>query len=321
MTRTHLLLLLLAGLVLTVIAAAAGFWVLRLHDRAEAARKRITQISTAHSYFCQPQARSILRRQKAAPQPFVSQLARLFGYDPAGPDEGLRWYLVLPGTLFAAILVSQLAVSLVGSARFAAIIPCWVMMSRSLWGWRREKRLGLLRTQFPDALAMIVRSVRVGIPVSEAMRIVAHESRDPTASAFAVLADELAIGVPLEAALPRLAERSGLTEYRFFATAVSLQAQTGGGLSETLENLAEVIRRRAALRARGHALSSEARASCFVLAVLPFLVGGALYAMSPAYMGVLFFDPTGRHVLGLAVFALGTGLFAMYAIVKRVLAS
>jgi tight adherence protein B len=232
----------------------------------------------------------------------------------------MRWYLVLPATLAVSCLAAQLAVALLGDSRFFAVPVFWVMLSRSLWGWRREKRLARLRLQFPDALAMIVRSVRVGIPVAEAMHIVAQEAHEPTAHSFGELAAEIAIGVPLDNALPRLAERSGLAEYRFFSTAIALQAQTGGALSETLENLADVIRRRIALRARGQALASEARASGYVLALLPLVVGGALYFINPGYIGVLFSDPTGRRLFGVAVVALSAGMFSMHTIAKRVLA-
>jgi len=315
-----LLVLLVAGLVLLMAGAGAGLLLLRLRDRQQALKKRIEAVSVAHSRARSIQALPITRRRIAEPLPLVRQVSRVFGYDPAGSDEGMRWYLVLPATLAVSGGIAQLATALAGNAAFLAVLPCWVALSRSLWGWRREKRLGLLRTQFPDALAMIVRSVRVGIPVAEAIHIVAREACDPTARNFGALAAEIAIGVPLESALPQLAERTGLAEYRFFATAIGLQSQTGGALSETLEGLADVTRRRLALRARGHALSSEARASCMMLAALPFLVGGALYALSPAYIGVLFTDPTGRHLLGLAVLALGAGLFSMRTIIRSVLA-
>ncbi len=108
---------------------------------------------------------------------------------------------------------------------------------------------------------MIVRSVRVGIPVTEGIRTVAREAPRPTAQEFSLLADQIRIGMPIEEALRELATRNQLPEYRFFATALALQNQTGGGLAETLENLGDVIRKRVALKGRAHALASEARTS------------------------------------------------------------
>jgi len=315
-----LFVLLMAGAGLLVLGAGAGLLLMRMGDRRKAMDKRIESVSTSHMRGRPAQSQAITRRRVAEPLPLIRQISRIFGYDPAKSDEGMRWYLVLPGTLAVSCIAAQFAVALLGEMRFAVIPALWVMLSRSLWGWRREKRLGRLRAQFPDALAMIVRSVRVGIPVAEAMHIVAKEAHEPTASSFAELAAEIAIGVALETALPRLAERSGLAEYRFFSTAIALQAQTGGALSETLENLADVIRRRIALRARGQALASEARASGYVLALLPLVVGGALYFLNPGYIGVLFTDPTGQRLFGVAVVSLSCGLFSMHAISKKVLA-
>jgi tight adherence protein B len=264
--------------------------------------------------------RPITRRRVAEPQPLVRRLAALFGCDVGSSDEGLRWYLVLPITLVVSIVAAEMTYALLGDADLLLAPPCWVMLSRTLWGWRREKRRARALAQFPDALAMIVRTIRVGVPLGEAMRIVAREAGEPTATSFAELADEVTIGVPLDSALRQMAERTGLAEYRFFATAITLQAQTGGALAETMDNLADVIRRRLALRARGRALSSEARASVAVLAALPILGGLFMYVLNPGYIGVLFTDPTGRNIFGLAVVSLAAGLLIMRVMMSRVLA-
>ena len=227
---------------------------------------------------------------------------------------------MLPVALAVSVVAAQFTSVLLEQWHLLAVPPFWVMLTRAVYGWRRDKRLALLLVQFPDALAMIVRSVRVGIPVAEAVRVVARESHEPTAKAFTELADQVAIGVPIEEALPQMAERTGLAEYRFFATAVGLQAQTGGALGEALDSLADVIRKRAALKSRGKALSSEARASAMVLAVLPLVTGIALYVTNPGYVGFLLTDETGRKLFGLAIVSLATGLLTMRMIVKRVLA-
>ena len=314
-----LFVLLFAGLALLMVAALAGLVGLRVSERRQAVRRRIESVASTHMRGRPAQVQAITRRRVTEPLPLIRQIAMIFGYDPAKSDEGMRWYLVLPATLAVAFIAAQCADALLGQERFLVVPGCWVMLSRSLWSWRREKRLAKQRAQFPDALAMIVRSVRVGIPVAEAMHIVANEAHEPTARSFGELASEISIGVPLETALPRLAERSGLAEYRFFSTAIALQAQTGGGLSETLENLADVIRKRIALRARGQALASEARASGYVLALLPLVVGSALYFINPGYIGVLFNDETGRRLFGVAVVSLSCGLYSMQAISKKVL--
>ena len=115
---------------------------------------------------------------------------------------------------------------------------------------------------------------------------------NPTAGEFNRLVEQIAVGTPLDEAVTELAARTGLAEYRFFATALSLQTQTGGTLSETLENLADVIRKRAALKARGHAMTAEARTSSAILAMLPIVTGVMLYFLNPSYIMMLFTD---RH--------------------------
>ncbi len=174
--------------------------------------------------------------------------------------------------------------------------------------------------QLPDALAMVVRSVRAGIPVSEALRTVACEMPEPTGGEFRRLSDALGIGIPMEEALLGLARRSGLPEYGFFKVALTLQGSAGGNLTETLENLADVVRKRVATRARGLALASQARASAYILAVVPVITAGALLVIDPGYLRLLFEDPRGRTILAAAVLSLLTGLGTMKLIIRRSLA-
>ena len=205
----------------------------------------------------------------------------------------------------------------VGSVAWLALPPVWVFAGRALFGHLARRRAAKLYLQFPDALGMIVRSVRVGIPVSEAIRSVAREAPAPPGAEFTRRSDQVAVGVALEDALRDLAARTGLPEYRFFATALSLQAQTGGALAEMLDNLGDVIRKRVAARGRAHALASEARTSSYVLAALPAVTGGGLAVLNPSYIQLLFTDPTGNLVLAAAVGMLGTGMGVMRLIIAR----
>ena len=191
-----------------------------------------------------------------------------------------------------------------------------ILLTRMFLGASADKVSRTLLSQFPDALAMVSRSVRVGVPVTEAVRIVGRETQTPTREEFAKAADQVAIGMDLENALLDMAERNDLAEYRFFATALALQSQTGGGLTETLETLADTIRKRENARKRGHALAAEARTCIYVLAVLPIVVGAMLFVINPDYIGLLFTDPTGQKLLGIAVGMLISGLWIMQQIIK-----
>jgi tight adherence protein B len=250
----------------------------------------------------------------------IAAAARLFAYDPARAEHyPLRWWIVLGIALLAARAVATIVGIFAGTWSLLVIPWAWVMFSRFVFKWSEQRRRNALYAQFPDALAMIVRAVRVGIPLGEGIRTVAREAAAPTKVEFGLLYDRVAIGVTLEDALREMATRNKLQEYRFFTTALALQSQTGGGLSEALEGLADVMRRRIALKARGHALAAEAKTSIIILASLPFVSGGALGVLNPQYVGRLFSDPGCQKVLMAAIILLGSGLLVMRGMIRKIL--
>jgi tight adherence protein B len=245
---------------------------------------------------------------------------RMFGYDPARMEQyPVRWWVVLGVALVVAKVAQSLAGGLVGPLSILAVPVIWVMLSRSAFGWMESRRRAKLLHQFPDALAMIVRSVRVGIPVMEAMRTVARDVPAPTGPAFLRLVEQVSIGVTVEDAVIDMAERADIPEYRFFATTLSLQTQTGGTLSESLEGLADMIRKRIALIGKANALASEAKTSAVVLASMPVLTGIALWALTPKYFATLFNDPQGRTLFGSAVVSLVLGLASIRLMIRKTL--
>jgi tight adherence protein B len=251
----------------------------------------------------------------------LAPAASLLGFDPARRlHYPLPWWLVVAASGGIGWLASELASGMLGAVSPVLWPVVWLLASRTVFGaWDGKRRTRMLE-QFPDALAMIVRTVRVGIPVAEGIRLVGREAEAPTGGEFLMLAEELAIGVPLEEGLRALAARTGMPEYRFFATTVVLQAQTGGGLSEALETLADVVRKRVALKARGYALASEARTSAMVLCALPFVAGGTMLVLTPDYMNPLFTTATGHMMLAIAGFSLVVGVAVMRGLIRRTLA-
>lgn len=234
-------------------------------------------------------------------------------------DYPARWWLALPPLAVLAWLLAQF-LAIVTSDWAVWLTPALLLVLVRLYvAWLHERLHRTLFRQFPDALSMIVRAVRVGIPVSEAIHTVARDAQLPTAREFRRIADRLTLGMPLGEALSETAGRNGVPEYRFFATALSLQAQTGGGLGETLENLADVIRKRVALEARAAALSSEAKASGVILGALPFVTGAALLITSPDYLLTLIREPQGRQILAAAGILLLSGLLVMRFMIRRAL--
>ncbi|MBU6497144.1 MAG: type II secretion system F family protein [Rhodospirillales bacterium] len=246
------------------------------------------------------------------------RLAGLFGFNPKQQaNYPVKWYFVLAVLLLIARLLSGVLVALLGPILWVSLPPIWVFSSRTVFNMMVIRRRAKLLSQFPDCLAMITRSVRAGVPLTEALRVVARESAEPSAGEFSRVIGDLAIGVPIADSLRAMADRNDIAEFRFFATALALQNQTGGRLGETLDNLGQIVRKRLALKARGHALASEAKTTAMILGALPLLTTGGLYFINPTYLDMLFYDPSGQIILMVAIGMLGTGGFVMKNIIDK----
>jgi tight adherence protein B len=170
---------------------------------------------------------------------------------------------------------------------------------------------------FPDALDLIGRAVKAGLPVVDAMEVAAKEIAAPVGSELQRTLDEVHLGVEIDEALQNTADRIRVPDFRFYVVALALQRRTGGGLAETLAGLSNIIRRRKELRLNARALSAESKASATVLAILPFLVGILLFLINRELMSILLVDSRGRFMLGLAFLSLVTGVAVMALIIKR----
>jgi tight adherence protein B len=173
---------------------------------------------------------------------------------------------------------------------------------------RRVKKFVQL---FPDAIDLIVRGLRSGLPVTESIQMVAKEVQDPVGSIFGSMAESIRLGVPVEKAMQDMAKKLGSTEFNFFVTSVVLQRETGGNLSEILNNLSEVLRSRMMMRMKIKALSSEAKASAIIVGSLPFVVIAALAFIQPDYLLVLMHDTRGNLAALGALTSLGMGIGIM----------
>ncbi|MBB2172074.1 type II secretion system F family protein [Gluconacetobacter asukensis] len=313
-----MVLLVLSGLWLLAMSAT-GLLAERTHKRSRKRDARLAAVAQPHRPAPHVEL-SAFRRQQRVRRPLAVSAVGLLGVDMAGAAlYPVPWWMVPIGAFIAAGAFMVMTEQALGLLAIPVMIAGGICLCRATFGWMMERRQGRQLRQFPDVLSTIVRSVSVGIPVLEAMRGVAREAPEPTGSEFSRMLEQLSIGVSLEDGLRELAARSGLPEYRFFATALALQAQTGGSPRATLEGLADVIRRRLALKARGYALASEARASAAVLAVLPLVLGLMLWLTNRAYIRLLFSDPAGHAILVLAAGSLTMGILMMRAIIRRTL--
>jgi tight adherence protein B len=295
----------------------SGLLVSRAQERRQKSKQRMRDLIAPYRKSYAPPT-EVFRPAAKSNKSLADSATNVFGFHLNTIDQyPVKWWIVLGVTFFAARVVAGFIVDVAGPLGLIGWPILWVVMCRGFFGQVVGRRRKLLLRQFPDALAMIVRSARVGVPVLGAMASVAREAQPPTSLEFSRFADELAVGVPLDEAVTKMGARTGLAEYRFFAIAIGLQARAGGGLSETLENLADLIRKRQALKERAHALSSEARTSAWILGGLPVVLGGGIWAMNPGYMSVLVTTTLGRTILGSAVLSLTFGALVMRAIIKK----
>ncbi|MFN3402242.1 MAG: type II secretion system F family protein [Ferrovibrio sp.] len=185
----------------------------------------------------------------------------------------------------------------------------WLRFLRS----RRQKKFG---GQFPDALDIIVRSLRAGHPVPVAITMVGREMADPCGSEFGIVADEITYGSDLEGAMRNLYFRVGQDDLPLFVTAVAIQGSTGGNLSEILENLSGVIRLRFKMRRKVRALASEGRASATILASLPIAMFGIINLVAPDFYSSVWQHDLTKIALTAAGAWMSVGVFIMYRMVN-----
>lgn len=177
---------------------------------------------------------------------------------------------------------------------------------------RIGKRNRKFLDQFPDALDMIVRSVKSGFPLSVALQMLAENTENPVKEEFRMVVDDIALGRSLQQALQRLSLRINQPDIRFFVVVLSVQQETGGNLAEIIGNLSSIIRKRKQLRHKIHAMTSEGRATAWVLGSLPVFVFCAVYLVQPDYLTALWTDP-----LGITLFATAIGLVVVCAVVVK----
>lgn len=171
------------------------------------------------------------------------------------------------------------------ASAFAAVgLPHFVI------GKMIARRVAKFTTNFPDAIELMVRGLRSGLPITETLGIVASELQGPVGIEFRGVSDKMKIGRTMEAALQETADRLGTPEFQFFVITLAIQRETGGNLAETLSNLADVLRKRAQMKLKIRAMSSESKASAMIIGSLPFIVFGLIYMVNPVYLGGFFTD-------------------------------
>ncbi len=160
-----------------------------------------------------------------------------------------------------------------------------------LVGYFIKQRIARFTAKFPDAIELLVRGLRSGLPITETMNVVGSEIDGPVGEEFRLVNDRMKIGRSLDAALQETGDRLGTPEFQFFVITIAIQRETGGNLAETLANLADVLRKRSQMKLKIKAMSSESKASAYIIGSLPFIVFGLIWSINDNYMQTFFIDP------------------------------
>jgi tight adherence protein B len=271
----------------------------------------------------EPARRSLTRRGSATPG--IDRLFRLLPRREAlverlartGREISVGQYMIVTIVviviLTAGILIFgrfSLMASLMFGFAAGLFIPHW------LTGRMGRKRIARFVALFPEAIDLMVRALRAGLPITEAIVNAGQEIGDPIGVEFRGIEAGMRLGRDLDSLLWDIAKRIDVAEFRFFIIALSVQRETGGNLAETLNNLSLVLRGRRAMRAKARAMASEARASTAILGSLPILVTMTLMFTSPNYISPMFSDVRGLIMLGIAVGMLLSGIAIMIRMAK-----
>jgi tight adherence protein B len=315
------ILLLIAGLSGTLVL---GWLSLAGPSPGKEGARRLKTVRYRHSDSTNDRLEAQLRKAVAARKP---KLARVAGSGSrlealalrlhrTGRDWTLQQYVLVSlaiVVLFGALVLMKtgapLLALMVGLAAGAGI-PHYVL------NFLIKRRANAFTTKFPDAIELLVRGLRSGLPVTETLGVVAGEVPGPVGEEFKLVTERIKIGRTMEDALQDTADRLNMPEFSFFCITLAIQRETGGNLAETLANLADVLRKRAQMKLKIRAMSSESKASAYIVGSLPFIVFGLIYWVNPGYIGNFFVDDR-LIIAGLGgITWMGIGFFIMAKMVS-----
>lgn len=242
--------------------------------------------------------------------PFIGQKT----YDlilKAGMEHNVALFLLFTAALFVGLLLLFTQFLMFPLALLAAL-ALTLLLPRFYLKRRIKKRNEAFINMFPDAVDMIVRSVKSGHPLNTALKMIAENMDPPVRTEFKQLVDEIAFGRSTTEALIRMSNRIDEPDLQFFVVILSVQQETGGNLAEVLGNLSTIIRKRKQLRLKIKAMTSEGRATAYILGSLPFCIFGAIHVTTPEYLTPLFITHPGRMILGGSLFLIGLAAFIVY---------
>lgn len=282
----------LMGIMMLIFAAFSG------PSPTKESARRLKALRYRHSDATSDRVEAQMRKAVAARKPKFHQIAGSSSRADALAlrlhRSGLPWTLtqylygsVGLGLFFMVIIYLKshaLFMALAVGVFFGAFVP------HSVVNFFIKRRNNAFTVKFADAIELLVRGLRSGLPVTETLGVVAQEVPGPVGEEFKLVTDRIKVGKTMEDALQETADRLAMPEFNFFCITLAIQRETGGNLAETLANLADVLRKRAQMKLKIRAMSSESKASAYIVGSLPFIVFGMIYWVNPRYIGEFFID-------------------------------
>ena len=316
------MIVLVGGMVATL---ALAYTAVAGPSASKASNRRLESVRERHSKSTEVAAQAQLKRILANRQTKMDGVAQRFIPNPALLRErisrtGKSW--TLPQYVMASI---GIAVTLAMLLMMRGM-PTLLAMTMGMFVGTAlphftvtvliKRRMDQFTARFPDAIELMVRGLRSGLPISETIGVVATEVHGPIGIEFQNVSDKMKIGRTMEAALQEAADRIGTPEFQFFVITLAIQRETGGNLAETLANLSDVLRKRSQMKLKIKAMSSESKASAYIVGALPFIVFGLIWFINGAYMQAFFTD-TRLIVAGVGgLIWMGIGAFIMAKMVR-----
>jgi tight adherence protein B len=245
------------------------------------------------------------RRKKAKRPPLSVRLTQ------AGLDWSKRRFIITAAVLGlgAFVITTIFGIGLLPALGFSFAagcgLPFWML------SFLKKRREAKFLAAFPDAVDVIVRGIKAGLPLLDSLRLIATDAVEPVRSEFRSVIETQTVGIPIGEATLKLYESIPVPEANFFGIVVSIQQRAGGNLSEALGNLSRVLRDRKKMKAKIQAMSMEAKASASIIGALPIIVMGLVWMTSPTYIALLWTDPMGRVMLGCCGTWMAIGVFVM----------
>jgi tight adherence protein B len=311
------LLLIAVGLMLVLVL---GYLAFSGPSPAKESARRLQAVRFRHSDSTLDKVEAQLRKAVAARKPKIHQIAGsgsrvdalLLRLNRTGKGWTLTQYLY--ASLGLALFITLAIYLKTGAALLALGVGVVIGAGLPHMVVNRfiKKRLNNFNSKFPDAIDLLVRGLRSGLPVTETLGVVSSEIPGPVGEEFKLVSERIKIGRTMEDALQETADRLGTAEFQFFCITLAIQRETGGNLAETLSNLSEVLRKRAQMKLKIKAMSSESKASAYIVGSLPFIVFSILWVISPKYIGNFFIDERlmATGLGGLVWMAIGIGIMA-----------